>query len=343
MVQLEERPVVGVSASPPHRNHILLCLTSVAGLTLAVALVPWERWCVDAIDAFPRMCFSARMWSGSASLFGLLTVLLAASFVPLSIGRRWITRARISTSCLVLAAGYATALAVKVAVVLVDSGPYHAAQGIDTQPQFVGVWLGLTLVIVAKVSLLMAVGGRLSSLRSWVFAAAVIATLSAVGAAYTWSGLAWWGGPLAPPPYLGGGNGIGMGADPGKTSIFYGLIFVQNDGHLPASLDGLDMIEPSPTFQTSPAYVIAHCALGTITPRTFAQCSVPLAGWVARPGGDLQSLATDVRVPRPGLYRSGWFRIRYHVGPLHFEIFRTEELTVCAPEPGTRKCPDSGL
>ncbi|MDP9341655.1 MAG: hypothetical protein M3Q23_06030 [Actinomycetota bacterium] len=40
-----------------------------------------------------------------------------------------------------------------------------------------------------------------------------------------------------------------------------------------------------------------------------------------------------------GTFRNGWFRIRYHVGPLHFEVFRTDELTVCVPEPGRKSCP----
>ena len=40
----------------------------------------------------------------------------------------------------------------------------------------------------------------------------------------------------------------------------------------------------------------------------------------------------------PGVYRSGWFRIRYHVGPLSFQIFRTDALKVCATEPERSGC-----
>jgi hypothetical protein len=271
-------------------------------------------------------------------LFGLLAMVLAAVFLGASLARRWYRTNTVSTGCLMLATGFVTALAIKVAVVLVDSGLYHGAESPTYQPQSVGVWLGLVVAVTATIALVFVFAGRMASLRAWLLAGLTILTLSAVGATYAWSGLAWWGGPLAPPWSLGGGNGEGGPVLLNTPHTFEGLLYVFNEGHLPATLDGLDLVDVTPGFQIDDTFVLAHCDPATLA--GLPRCSEPIAGWVARPGHEAsdRSLGVNYRISHTALYRVGWFRIRYHVGPFHFEVFRTDQFMVCGYAPGEPKC-----
>jgi hypothetical protein len=181
--------------------------------------------------------------------------------------------------------------------------------------------------------------------------AAVAVVVAAVAVPYARSGLAWWGGPLALPELLGAGSGSGLLIKPHEPLLTHG-IFVFNEAPADVTLDSLELLEATPPIRVLATYVIAPtpCAPDAVEPSEVpelsrSECAYPLAGYRLRPGGaeDAVSLVALVQIPSPGVYRSGWFRITYRAGPLRFEMFRTDELVLCAPEPGKRSCPDAGF
>ncbi len=127
------------------------------------------------------------------------------------------------------------------------------------------------------------------------------------------------------------------------------MFFLSNRSDVTATLDGLDLVAGIGRIHVLGTYVVeaAPCRPGNVTLPTLGRdaCAYPLAGSRVAPmgSGGSVTLAAMIRMDSPGVYRSGWFRIRYHVGPLPFQIFRTDELAVCAPEPGKRGCPASGI
>jgi hypothetical protein len=344
VIQVEERPEVDQPPPSPTTNGLVIRIASMAGLTLAIGLVPWERWSAPAGNGWPALTFQARIWSGSGSLFGLLAVILSALLVLLCLARRWWARLDVTGTCLALATGVVVCLGVKVGAVLLESALYHSDQSDLGQPIYLGLQMGIVLTIAWAVPLLMVFAGRRASGRSWTVAGVTVITLVLIGALYVWSGLAWWGGPVADPRYLGGGNGIGTRTFPGHTGVLEGLISIEDVGHVRAVLDGVDSIEFARGFQPGSPYLITYsddCISDDITPSALRRCAVPVAGALVPPRTPKTwfSLAVPYRVTSPGVYRIVWTRIRYHVGPFHFEIFRTDQFTVCAPEPAQESCP----
>jgi hypothetical protein len=319
-------------------------LTVVAGLIVLDGVLPWERYCGSGFGGFPRQCFDAAIWSGSASLIGQLGEALALAFVVLSSARGWARSGRVPLAGVGLGAAVIAATAVKFMMVAVDASQTAANSLTDTR--FVGAWLGLVLVLIGA-GLLIAVVGRGPSVL-WRSAVATVACLVVAGPAvpYSLSGLAWWGGPLSEPRYLGGGNGIGITLQPGQVAAFSGLIYARNGGRVTATLDRLDFVGKNPSFRVRESFAgpSARCGVGELVhgQPTARMCGSPLAGREVPPGPGPRNevdLGAFVSVRRPGLYRTGWFRVRYHVGPLHFEMFNVGQLKLCAPEPGHRSCP----
>lgn len=318
-------------------------LAVLAALGVATGTLPWERWCSGGGLGFPQLCFRAGLWSGSASLFGLLAMVLGGLFVVLAITRRWVVSGKLPPAGAGLMAGFLAALAAKVVIVLDNAGQTHSAQS-GLGPAAIGTWLGLAMLLIGVPLFLVALSGQAAARRAFAVTVAVWVTLGVLAIPYARSGLAWWGGPLASPKFLGGGNGEEMRAAPHVTAFFDGLLFVENRGQVPARLDSLEFVDPSSPFRVASTYVDAAACPGTISAATLSRCTVPLRGWDARPGpASDRPLGAAFQVPAPGTYQVGWFRIDYHVGPLPFEIFRTDRLTVCVPAPGQQRCPGPGL
>ena len=345
MVQVDQ-PLTTSPVPHDRSTPIVWWLVGVAVFVLALGAVPWERWCSVGVDGFPRFCFHADLWGGSASVFGFVVLVLAAVFALFAATRGWAKSGRLPTGGMVLFAAFLAALAVKVTIVSVDAHQTASAQSLlDTR--FVGLWMGLALLFVGAVCLSLALVAT-SSKRQAVVTIAVCIVMGGLAVPYAWSGLAWWGGPLVAPEYLGGGNGAGIHALPGVPAMLQaGLITAANWGHVSGTLDSVELVASSPPITLRGAYVITQCGDGSVTPATLGSCTDPLAGWVATPGTafgrSYRPLLLRVQVPAPGTYRVGWFRIDYHVGPLHFEVFRTDEVTICAPAPGKHHCPGAGF
>jgi hypothetical protein len=327
---------------PPGRDPTASWLGVVALLLLADAVAPWERYCRDAFDGFPARCFSAYLWSGSASLLGLLALVLIAGFVFATL-RAGIS-ARIGLGRLSLFAGALAAFAAK--TVIVAGNDKITSQNMSAGgPAWIGLWIGMFLVL-AGFSLLATVAWRAKPRRRSIVAV-VVAVVAIVGVSipYARSGLAWWGGPIADPAYLGGGSGEGMLMEAGVPRAMSHILYFRNAGSVPVTFDGVDLLEADPPIRVLGTYAVtSECSrpgavkLGVQHPP--AGCAYPLKGFRFEPGGIAHTvlLVMVVDVPGPGLYRSGWFRVRYHAGVLPFEIFRTDTLMICVPEPGRKSC-----
>ena len=314
---------------------------------LASAFLPWERWCSGEMfgsgDPLGR-CFSAKLWSGSASLAGLATVLLIGVLFVVSRGRL-LSRPRPRET--VLFAAILALLAVKL-VVTADNMATAERSNTLVSGHAAGFWIGLVLGLLGLSMLLASMDLAGPYRRRALVHVGVVLAIVGVAIPYARSGLAWWGGPLAEPAFLGGGNGAGYRVKPGEPVLFDGLLFVRNRGDLPAILDGVDLIDPEGRIQVRGTYVIdAACPPGAVPleVKELNGCAYHAPGYRIEPGGRSSGvyLAMLFEVPRPGLFRSGWFRIRYHVGALRFEIFRTDELVICSPEPGMKHCPGEDL
>jgi hypothetical protein len=175
-----------------------------------------------------------------------------------------------------------------------------------------------------------------------------VALLVGLAIPYGWSGLGWWGGPLATPSFLGGGNGLGILAPPGHRRLFDGLLYVENRSPMTVTFDGLDFVGLEPRYRILGTYVVEAGPCGDdavdVGVREPGRCAYPLPRRrIEARQHDEFALAAVIETPRPGVYRTQWFRIRYHVGPVHFEVFRTDEFIVCAPMPGRERCRHAGL
>jgi hypothetical protein len=308
----------------------------VAGLAAVGLLVPWERWCSPGVDGSGSYCFNAWIWGGSAALFGVLALIAAAAFLVLAVLRR--RRASPAPTGIAAGVGIAilVAVAVKIVVVLTDAHSYTTVES-GPSPAFVGVWLGLVLGIAAFFALFVLVVEARPGARAWVVIATVAVVLVTIAVPYAVSGLAWWGGPLAPPGFLGGGNGAGYHTSPGQPVYFDSLLDIGNPGALPIVLDGLDAVDATPGLRVQTTYVLLGC--GGASAANFERCTAPIDGFAVRSrrlGG--YRLGAVMTVPSTGLYWVGWWRIRYHVGPLRFEVFRTDQFSVCAPQAGRADC-----
>ena len=334
MVQVEERRAI--SPAPTRASPIVWLLVGVTASILAVSAVPWERFCSPAMWGFPGFCFHAAAWSGSAALAGVLLDALCTAFVVLALARGWARNRRLPTGGFILFAACLALLAVKVSVVFVDAAQTTADQS-GASPAFVGQWLGLALLLVGAMGLLLALAER-ASLSVTVFVLVTVMVIGALAVPYAWSGLAWWGGPLSPPRYLGGGNAEGIRTSPGRVSFFQSLLSLHNVSHVSPTLDGVKLIGSSPPFPVRGTYVIDGCISGEVTARNLSRCTVPLTGSVVSPSTS-HWVVIEFVLPGRGLYRAGWTRVDYHVGPLHYELFRTDQMEACAPEPGAKHCP----
>jgi hypothetical protein len=336
-----EAPPSAPTSSP--RDPTSPWLGVVAVLLLADSILPWERSCADAFDGFPARCFSARLWSGSASLLGLVALVLLVVFViatrlkgfssPMTLGR------------LCAFAGALAAIWAKVVIVAANDGVTSDNQS-QGGPAWVGLWVGAALAFLAFCLLLVHVGQRPARRRRIAIVAAVMAAVTAVAIPYARSGLAWWGGPIAEPAFLGGGNGVGYLVRPGEQAVFEHLLYFGNRGVGPVTFDGLDIVDGSPGIHVLGTYAVTvgRCTSAAVEldiRHPPEGCVYPLEGFRFPPSerGHDVLLAMVFVVREPGLYHSGWFRIRYHAGILPFEVFRTDMLTICAPEPGRRRCP----
>jgi hypothetical protein len=233
--------------------------------------------------------------------------------------------------------------------IIVLANGSQADNGLSFGPANVVTTIGIVASCVGMIVLLLAVAARSTRRRPFLGAVLAIIAVTMIAIPYARSGLAWWGGPLAEPTFLGGGNGAGYTRAAGRPILFDSLLYIRNLGHVGATLDGLDLVSPVGRIRVRGTYVLHgdHCAPDAITLPVPSPngCVYPLDGYRVEPGNKSDSvrLAMLLDVPRPGVYRSGWFRIRYHVGALRFEIFRTDELVICAPEEGKKHCRGDGF
>ena len=312
---------------------------------LASAFLPWERWCSGEMfgsgDPLGR-CFSAKLWSGSAALAGLATVLLIGVLFVVSRGRL-LSRPRPRETVL-----FAAILALLAVKLVVTSDNMATAERSNTlvSGHTVGFWIGLSIGLLALPVLAASIDFARPHRRRTLVQFGVVLAIVGLSIPYARSGLAWWGGPLAHPSFLGGGNGSAHLVEPGEPQLFQHLLFIPNLGDVAATFDGLDILDASGPIRVLDTYVTCfeHCPPDPIEvdPRLDPIGSLyDLDGYRLEPTGQHRSvlLAILYQVPEPGVYLSGWFRIRYHVGPLRYEVFRTDELAICAPEPGREGCP----
>ena len=351
MVRVEAPPIR--QATPPPRDRTFPWLEGATLLILAAAIPPWERWChdspVDLADPFEvfQRCFAARLWGGSASLLGLSVVVLAVAILlgSLVARRRRPGLLRISAFSAMVAAMIAKSL-----ITSANGGITADNQGLLLDPVAVGLYFGMVAILVAAAAFAWTLWKERQR-RSLIVVAVVVGVLVAgVAVAYSRSGLAAWGGPLVEPRFLGGGNGVGMVVEPGRPEAFAHLLFFRNLSSVPITFDGLDVVDTNPPIRVLGTYVVRGtqpCPPASVeldVRHPLEGCVYPLAGYRFEPGGvgSNVTLAFVFEVQEPGVYRTGWFRVRYHTGRLTFEVFRTDELIICAPEPGRKRCPGDG-
>jgi len=329
LVQVDVPPVA--PSARPGSELRRSWLQGVAILFLASGLLPWERWCdTPTIDVAQR-CFEARPWGGSASLFGLTALVAAVIFLVMSIARRRAPSRGVGPllAFVVMLAAATT----KVVVVLLNASETTTFQDVGN-PSHVGTGQAAVVVVLGS-SFLIARLVR-ASLRDRSLVLAVVGMVAVLSVPYTMSGLAWWGGPLAPPAELGGGNGAGVRGGPGEPMFFGNLLFVRNEAPLTATLDRLEIVDAESAIRVLGTYVVAGepCATSAVDVGVDdalfpGQCAYTLPGYRMEPGQeDRVRLAVVLSVAEPGNYRVGWFRIAYHVGQLPFEVFRTDALSI---------------
>jgi hypothetical protein len=347
MVRVEAPPA---TVTPPRaRDRTATWLTLAIVVLLIDAFLPWERWCgTGAFDDEVRRCFSARLWSGSASILGSLALVLLIAYVisTVRVGARTPVGG-------VRQAVLVSALAALVAKLLIGSQNDQTTSEAQAfvGSASVGMLIGALLTVACISLLAVAMWSSSRRLRSIAVPTVLVLTIFAGAILYARSGLAWWGGPLAEPAFLGGGNGSGHVVDAGEPHLFAHLLFVQNHGTLPVRLDSLEMVDATPHFLASETYVFesppcSQAALDISFPEApSGTCIYRLRGHRVEPSDGTRSvlLGFEYEVSQPGVYRSGWFRIRYHTGPLLFEVFRTDQLVVCVPDPGKKRCPGDGF
>jgi hypothetical protein len=328
---------------PPARDPVTPWLGVVALLLLADAVPLWERYCRDAFEGLPARCFSAHLWSGSASLLGLLALVLLAGYVFATL--RTGIWARIGLGRLSVFAGALAAFAAK-SVIVAGNDEITSQNQSAGGPAWIGLWIGMFLLLAAF-SLLATTAWRAKPRRRSIVAVVVV-VLAVVGVSipYALSGLAWWGGPIADPAYLGGGSGEGMLMEAGVPRAMSHILLFRNAGSVPVTFDGVDLLDAHPPIRVLGTYAVTtECsrpgAVKLDVQHPPAGCAYPLKGFRFEPGGIAHTvlLVMVVDVAGPGLYRSGSFRVRYHAGLLPFEMFRTDMLMICVPEPGRRSCP----
>lgn len=312
-------------------------------LLLADSVVPWERICAYPNDGFPARCFSARLWSGSASLLGLVALVFLVVFAIATI--RAGIRTPIGLGRLSLFVAAVATLAAKATIVAGNDAVTSRNQA-EGGPAWVGVWIAGALVFLASCLLLITLADDWHRRRRIAIVAAVVAAVTAVAIPYAHSGLAWWGGPIADPVYLGGGNGAGYLVQPGERVALAHLLYFRNLGTVTVTFDGLDLLEGTSGIHVLGTYAVTsgQCTSAAVkldVPYPPDGCTYPLPGFRFEPGGIGHNvlLAMVVAADDPGLYRSGWFRVRYHAGLLPFEVFRTDQVEICVPEPGRKRCP----
>jgi len=344
MVRVEAPP--SIVTPPPSRDRIAPWLAVAAVALLVDASLPWERWCGTGAFIEVERCFSARLWSGSASLLGSLAIVLLVAYLIAT--ARVGLRAPVGIVRLSVLAGAMTAVAAK--LLITSQNDLIVSETHPTGPAGVGVSIGAFLAAAGLSLLAITAWKSKPRLRSIAVPVVVVLAVTAGAIPYARSGLAWWGGLLAEPTFLGGGNGSGHVVTAGEPHLFAHLLFVQNLGALPVTLDSLEMVDATPHFLASETYVFesppcSEAALEITLPGApSGDCIYRLRGHRVEPSDGARSvlLGFEYEVPEPGVYRSGWFRIRYHAGPLSFEVFRTDQLVVCAPEPGKKRCPGDG-
>jgi hypothetical protein len=166
------------------------------------------------------------------------------------------------------------------------------------------------------------------------------------GAAYQLSGLGRWGGPLAVGFFReDGGASAGFIAPTGPIVSGGAVTWIRNDGHLTATLDGLELVAPRPGVQLVGAYLrgcrTERCIVGAgevLRPddsrlRRLAGVRLPphpADGW------DL-AVIPALRISRPGLYPMAGYFVRYSVGAMHYRVFMPGQADLCAIPAGAHR------
>ena len=332
--------------APPERGPNRLGATFLALVPALLALagcLPWEHWCSFGT---PDRCFSARLWGGSASLLGLAAEVFALALVVMFLARRGPRSGRATLPQLALYGAALAAIGAKIAITLSNQKETQYSPAVSSTAA-IGTWIGLVLVIAGVLVILPALL-RLGERRSRItVAAASIGLVVLLAVPYAWSGLAWWGGPLAAPDGLGGGNGALYMVKAGQPVTFGSLLDFSNDGKVTATMDGASLVDATPGLRVLGAYVQpetnAPCTSDAVQVPGLQHtgCAYPIAGFKVHPG-ERGHVLFRVVASGEGGYRGGWTRIRYHVGPVPFEIFRTDEQALCIPKPGKHGCPGDG-
>ncbi|MFN2544608.1 MAG: hypothetical protein ABR600_08585 [Actinomycetota bacterium] len=282
-------------------------------------------------------CFNAWVWQGNASLIGFLAELLAVATVVLWIvGRRRGGRPFVEPWHWVIVVGFVGAGLAKWSLAVTDV-------------PWVGLWVGGALSLVAAGSLVFGFSERRASgwyepgwttghkSRTKLVATMIPLLLVWVGLGFyqaSWLGI--WGGPLADATFLqtdSGGDGLGVQVHPGDEVVLGGLVYARNRGHLTATLDGIDMLDPSAGLRLVGTYVERpglnnagghRCIVtaGGLLLDVAPTCRSPLVGTEVAPGESHElAILPVVRAEQVGRYHVGGFFIRYHVGPFHYSAF----------------------
>jgi hypothetical protein len=207
----------------------------------------------------------------------------------------------------------------------------------------VGVWIGLA-VGIAGFLVLLSFFARSRSLRPVAMAMGAAVLLVAIAVPYAKSGLAWWGGPLVKPKFIGyTGIGAGLGIRTGRTYIAQnnGLLVAHNFGYVTATLDDLQLVGHAHEVRDLGGVVMLRrpCteAALRLPDLVGGLCAYRMQGQMLGPGNEV-AIGFLVRATRPGDYKVGWFRLSYHVGPLQYEEFMAPEIRICALAPAARHC-----
>lgn len=186
MVRLEAPPSTPPAA--PARDPVAPWFLVVAASLLITALFPWERWCDPRGDIPTNLCFTAHVWSGSASLLGLGGLVLILLFLLISF--RSGIRSTPGTARLTLFAAALSAVMAKTMIVQRngtlsgDVGEFDPAGAVATTASLVA--------LVGGVVLLLDLAFRWPRLRPFLGPIVVTASVTVVAVAYAASGLAWW-------------------------------------------------------------------------------------------------------------------------------------------------------
>lgn len=180
--------------------------------------------------------------------------------------------------------------------------------------------------------------------RPWLVLLVVTLVGGAALGTFLWLGILPWRGPLSNGPYQPFGVSEGIGIRVGEP-VGYTSLWVYNPSRVDVTLDdvapvgdllGLRVVDawfPAPAQRCLRAAIFAG-----IRPAPDV-CRIPAQGFVIpahTTQGEGLRLIVDLEAHRPGVYRSGGFDLRYHVGPLHFTSTYGNGFVLCT---SGQRCP----